>query len=155
MTSVLASRTRDQSYQNNLPQQQLPQLQQQRHSLRCVPFLQQQDQQQQQQQRRVQARALTVDVLLGGLTGMPAWILVAMLLVGVLLGLMLSKLATNYLRKEADPYWATLENAELRTKVGLLTWLLIWMMPVTPKGAVCVGWTDGAGNVLTASFSTT
>lgn len=109
----LASFTRGRGHQISLPQQQLPQLQQQRPpQLPWVPS------QQQQQQRRVQARALTVDVLLGGLAGMPAWILGVMLLVGVLLGLMLSKLATNYLRKEADPYWATLENAELRTKVG-------------------------------------
>jgi hypothetical protein len=104
------------NHTTSLTRQQLPQLQQQQrqHQSPWVPPLQQ------QQQRRVQTQALTVDVLLGGLAGMPVWVLGAMLLVGVLLGLMLSKVATNYLRKEADPYWATLENAELRTKVGLL-----------------------------------
>lgn len=74
-------------------------------------------QQQQQQQRRVQTHAVQVDVLLGNLSSISGWFIGAALLAGILLGLALAKLASNYLRKEADPYYATLENAELRTKV--------------------------------------
>jgi hypothetical protein len=72
--------------------------------------------QQQQQQRRhsVQTHAVQVDLLLGSISG---WAIAAALLAGLLLGLFLSKFANSYLNKEADPYVATLENAELRTKV--------------------------------------
>jgi hypothetical protein len=75
--------------------------------------------QQQQQQRRVQTHAVQADVLLDSLSSVSGWLLVgAALLVGMLLGLALAKLASNYLRREADPYNANFENAELRTKVS-------------------------------------
>jgi hypothetical protein len=78
-------------------------------------------QQQQQQQRRVQTHAVQVDVLLGNLSSVSGWLLGAALLTGILLGLALAKIAANYLRKEADPYNTNLENAELRTKVIVVT----------------------------------
>jgi hypothetical protein len=91
-------------------------LQQQQHHVALHHNRQQQ--QWQQQQRRVQAQALQVDLLLGGLSGVSGWVLVAVLVAGMLLGLALAKVANNYLRTAVDPYWASLENAELRTKVS-------------------------------------
>jgi len=79
------------------------------------------------QQRRVHTQAVQVDLLLGGLSGVSGWVLGAVLLAGVLLGLSLAKLATNYLRKQIDPYYATLENAELRAKV--CCWTPTHVMP--------------------------
>lgn len=68
----------------------------------------------QQRRRSVQTHAVQVDLLLGSISG---WAIAAALAVGLLLGLFLAKFANSYLSKEADPYVATLENAELRTKV--------------------------------------
>lgn len=85
------------------------------------------------QQRRVHTQAVQVDLLLGGLSGVSGWVLGAVLLAGVLLGLSLAKLATNYLRKQIDPYYATLENAELRAKVEELQQLLLKLEPLAYK----------------------
>lgn len=74
----------------------------------------------QQQQRRIHTQAVQVDVLLGGLSSLSGWAVGAALVLGIFLGMFLAKIANNYLNKEADPYYANLENAELRTKVGKL-----------------------------------
>lgn len=75
---------------------------------------------QQQQRRSVLTQAVQVDVLLGGLSGIPGWAYVALLLMGMLLGMAFTKLANSYLRSQVDPADIVLENAELRTKVSLL-----------------------------------
>ena len=78
--------------------------------------------QQQLQQRQVHAQAVQVDLLLGGISGVPGWVLGGVLLIGVVLGLAIAKMASNQLRSEVDLNAATLENAELRTKVCLFCW---------------------------------
>lgn len=60
---------------------------------------------------------MQVDLLLGGLAGVPGWALAGMMLLGLLLGFALSKVASSYLNKQVDQQVAALENAELRAKV--------------------------------------
>lgn len=75
--------------------------------------------QQQQQQRNQQPRSSSVAAralpeLLSGLATFPGWAAAAVLAIGLVAGLALSKLASSYLERQAasDPMLTALENAE-------------------------------------------
>ncbi|KAI8472559.1 MAG: hypothetical protein J3K34DRAFT_205815 [Monoraphidium minutum] len=72
--------------------------------------------------------------LLNSLAFWPWWTLLGAVVAGVLVGLAVSKIATETLRKEFDPAKTSLENRELREKVEELQQLMVKLEPLAYKG---------------------
>lgn len=88
--------------------------------------------------------AVQVDLLLGGLAGFPGWAVAAVMLGGIVIGLSLARLASGYLRRQTDPYYTTLENAELRDKVRQQGWWWAMTKEGSSSGSRSHVWTSGS-----------
>ncbi|KIZ05546.1 hypothetical protein MNEG_2415 [Monoraphidium neglectum] len=64
----------------------------------------------------------------------PWWALLGVIAAGILLGLFVSKIATDTLRKDFDPNRTSIENRQLREKVEELQQLMVKLEPLAYKG---------------------